>query len=258
MVSTKVGAQIIMPYSRDRGPVIFTPQSPPSVGNEAGSHAALRLDSTMIQSLPFGFRKLAEDGRLSAPTVEVLCRLTLYAQDPWSLERLSNDDEALSTFEEACPALKSPTMTIEKLLCLTILVYCSLAFCTHWSDLNASPSLVVRRRVLESSLEEFGHVDDSTELSCLKWMWLVAIESWKEKDDCYAVNGLHMLARFRERYAETTWHDVERTLQLFMWDDKLSMLSLRRLWALQAPMTNNSQRPGPMWKTEGEAILIIR
>ena len=247
-----------MPNSRDRGPVIFTPESPPSVGHEAGLHAAWQLDPTMVQSLPLGFRKLAEDGCLSVPTVEVLCRLALYAQDPSSLERLSTDNEAVSTFEEACPALKSPSMAIEKLLCLTILVYCGLAFSTQWSDLNASPSLVVRRRVLKTSLEEFGHVDDGTELSCLKWMWLVAIESWRERDDCYALNGLRMLALFRDRFVETAWHDVERTLDLFMWGGRFSRSSLRRLWALKAPIADDSHQPLPKWKTEGEVVLIVR
>ena len=247
-----------MPTSRDRGPAIFTPESPSSVGNEAGLNAALQLDPTMVQSLPLGFRKLAEDGRLSVPTVEVLCRLALYSQDPLLLERLSNDNEALSTFEEACPALKSPSMTIEKLLCLTVLVYCGLAFCTRWSDLNVSPSLVVRRRVLEISLEEMGHVDDGTELSCLKWMWLVAIESWREKDDCYTLNGLQMLAHFRERFVETGWDDVERTLHLFMWGGKFSVSPLRRLWALRVSMTDDSQQSFSKWKTEGEAVLIVR
>lgn len=185
--------------------------------------------------------------------MQILYRLVRFIRDPRSVEIFLVHDEPLNTFEAACPSLKSPTMTLEKLLCLKIQVYCSLVFCSDWSDLVASPSFVVRRKRLKASIAAFNIVGGDDQLRCLQWMQLVCIESWRDSNGQYAREGLDMFVEFRGRYHRMTWYDVDCLLTMFVWTEDLTYLA--RLWMSDRIVLH--ERSSTDAKPE-QAILLVK
>lgn len=131
------------------------------------------------------------------------------------------------TFQEACPALDAADASKEKLLAMAIVIYCGVGFDSAPVSSNAglASRTELSRMLLQYEWEPESR-DEVSWVSCLFWMWMVAISSWQTSSGRgllpRGVELLLMLQRRFERVKE--WTAVEDILVAFPWNERLTTL----------------------------------
>lgn len=174
-----------------------------------------------ISTLPSGFENLAMNRLLSFDTLQLLFRATDRTRtDIHVLRRKQAERRRMSRpwndFWEACPAFgmldDQGCNLLEKLICLTLIVYCCLAF-----DDVRSVNNVLRGARAELSqkiaslhpphppdvLPELARV----QLDCHLWMWTVTIDAWRVSSPFSArhgpslsPDGMHLFRQLLNKY----------------------------------------------------------
>lgn len=137
----------------------------------------------LIQNLPLGFRKLAEQRRLSLRTLEVLARY----MDHTSNSDLFRDQEdchysgtrRFSDFFEACPCIditKAEVQSLEKLVIQALMLYC-----VHtWSSIRFQRSIYGNIRVdLLDEVRMWPTPFERDEEDVMIWVFLNLIDAWQ-------------------------------------------------------------------------------
>lgn len=135
--------------------------------------------------VPVGFQSLIMKGKISVELIEVLGRMADAAEggvnsiapqsDCHSKHRKYND------FLEACPFLATSDaskVTLEKDVCLALLLYCSNTFTTARSSaaLYASARMELTRLLEQNDYSALPQ----PELECLFWVCVVCVDSWRQ------------------------------------------------------------------------------
>lgn len=129
-------------------------------------------------------------------------------------------EATFQTFEDSCPCLNTKIMTFEKLLCLTIMIYCNLAFSQSSVGLQPTLAFGARRTMLIDAILAFN-TDLPVEKDCMLWMFIISIRSCMNRDGTVSPVGGLLLSRIRCQYAGLIWSQVEFTLNTFHWDPKV-------------------------------------
>lgn len=112
-------------------------------------------------------------------------------------------------------------MTFEKLLCLTVMIYCNLALSQSSIGLQPTLAFEARRNMLIKEILTFQSVVPVEE-PCMLWMFMVSIRSCMDKKGRMSPEGQILLSEIRRRNASLLWIEVETILNMFQWNSGLS------------------------------------
>lgn len=112
-------------------------------------------------------------------------------------------------------------MTFEKLLCLTVMIYCNLAFSQSSIGLQPTLAFEARRSMLIKEILTFQSVVPVEE-PCMLWMFMVSIRSCMDKKGRISSEGEMLLSEVHRRNASLLWTEVETKLNMFQWNSGLS------------------------------------
>lgn len=175
--------------------------------------------------IPVGFQSLIMKGKISVELIEVLGRMTEATEsgvdsitpEPGhhSKHRKYND------FIEACPFLATSDaskVTLEKDICLALLLYCSNKFTTA----RSSAALYASSRMeLTRLLQQNDHSSlPQPELECLFWVCVVCVDSWRQNgpESALLLKGAALLPVLRNL---STTVSVPNTLYKFFHNQEL-------------------------------------
>lgn len=211
---------------------------------------ALRLMAT----LPPGLQTLGQNQRFSFHALVVLARATDYTRNMTKIPRPGwaphfDSCRRYNDFSEACPALTmpdDPQYKFENLVCVTLIVYCCLAFvearCMDILVRGARTQLTQRVPNLHPVASRHGNFEcHIAENQCQIWMWIVAVDSWRMADVPYhqrssalAPEGHALFCKLLQEHPHLCrLEEVEKVVVNFLWTDQLRR-SLRLYWELTA------------------------
>ncbi|EXJ56375.1 uncharacterized protein A1O5_12642 [Cladophialophora psammophila CBS 110553] len=185
-----------------------------------------------IYEIPRGFRTFVMEGKWSSSTVEILIRLAYVYQR----RKLQRDESGCivglphtaqpvwRTFQEACPALDAPGAGNEKLLALSLVLYCGIGFDS--APVSSNGGLASRGALTKIlTLCELPS-ESSDEVSLLFWVWMVTICAWHNASgNGFLPPGVDLLLKLRQRFVNVEdWDAAKEILEAFFWNDKLSEL----------------------------------
>lgn len=135
--------------------------------------------------LPIGFQSLIVKGKISVELIEVLGRAAEASVNGISAittgDMFNPPKRKYHDFLEACPALRLPDNTrnsIEKKICLALLIYCANTF----TRARSSTSLYLASRMELTRLlgQNMDSGLQSQEHECLFWVCVVCVDSWRK------------------------------------------------------------------------------
>jgi len=186
----------------------------------------------IIGSFPPGFESLAIEGLLSYDVIPLVYRAAhlarLSASARWQLlstkRRLTGK---YNDFGEACPALaitgRDGSM-LEKLIATAILCFAY----TGFGSRTSTSALRGSRAELAVNLHLYKP-ESSTELDCLHWLYVIAIDAWSVGSRLQP-DGLVLLAKLQEAYPVMRSADSAIAMsKRFLWTDLLDE-SVRSYW----------------------------
>ena len=205
-------------------------------------------DSSDIASLPRGFQILARHQLLSPPTITVLARAaSIYNSLQTSSQVLDPEPKRKWRYRdyiEACPCLGSTEVSLDRMICLTLIVYCFTGFsqARHLAYSFAGPREVLTRDLAERSSTAFEEWNWAPEIkkmvrvagtNCLLWVLLVTVDSWRDGEDLNAkgqtlVDSLR--ATLEQQGLRVEWDDVEALMKEFFWYE-----GMRQWWRSRWP-----------------------
>lgn len=180
-----------------------------------------------VWALPVGFQRLAYRGKLALDVLELLERtanpnlVNVQLADKssqWS--RAKYDD-----FWEACACLADPEASLQKYLCLALLLFCTdeysprRQFRRGMTVFNGPRALLTRELPMLAS-------NDSAEEECLMWIWMVVVDAWSS--DCaiegqLPISGLQLMFDFRWSFpGASSWDGTSSILRKFFWSKRFS------------------------------------
>ncbi|KAK5956614.1 hypothetical protein OHC33_002100 [Knufia fluminis] len=139
----------------------------------------------VFMKLPAGFQSLVLKGKMSVELCNVLGRVVeastsgVLALTPGNLNHSELREH--SDFVEALPCLDTPDfskVTIEKDICLAILLYCFHSFTTARSSVSLYAAS--RTELTRLLLREDEHKYSPPEQECLYWICAVCVDSWRK------------------------------------------------------------------------------
>lgn len=173
------------------------------------------FNSPRVILLPRGFTDLIDADRLSPSTVRLLVRLEEFVPGQPHASQAT-----FQSFEDACPCLKAEQTTFEQLLCLTVMIYCNIAFSQSSIGLQPTLAFGARRNMLIKAMSTFN-TNVQVEKNCMLWMFIVSIRSCTDKRGRVSLEGSMLLTEAHRRYTTLTWPRVESMLSMFAWNSKL-------------------------------------
>lgn len=216
-----------------------------------------------ISSLPRGFHDLAKTGELSFETIQIVQRIAITQQDKWldmtSGKTTLSPCHPLSRFRqqthleysEACPALNSPTDTLEQLLCLALMRYCVNTASRMRPKACIFNSVMTQLRQKLAAFEVHT-VGDRPQRRCLLWVYLVWMDSATASDGVLTTRGSEQIEEISSKFPEiASWkiEDFERLGEDFFWSGNMST-TLKRCWRAtegtqckDEPMVRSNSQP---------------
>ncbi|RDW67244.1 uncharacterized protein DSM5745_09110 [Aspergillus mulundensis] len=192
-----------------------------------------------IRSLPEGFAALGLQGKISTHLLLILERFTMY---PTKGRELDTENEScklhigyvFDDFWDAFPQLSfderdSQEPSLNNLLFLCLLVYAGLR---HSPIPQVNSIVVCMRAALHARLVQCTRLREAAEEECLRWIWAVAVSSWRQRDGTLDQPGFQLLERQRWRLGSSSSEEFEKTLRKFFWDDGLEM-TCRQMFQIQ-------------------------
>lgn len=180
-----------------------------------------------IRSLPVGFQRMACQGKLAMDVLELLGRIadrdlvkptSPVKEAQW--ERRKYDD-----FWEACGCLAEPRPSLQKFLCLALLLFCVNEHSPRRQFRKGMTIFGGPRVYLTRELPDFT-CSDAADLECLMWIWMVVIDAWSSdcaQDGELPPNGRKLLTKFRKIFTDpTSWKVAELVLEKFFWSERFS------------------------------------
>ncbi len=215
-------------------PTTLFPDARPAYQPVFLTRSAVRSNPSFMKVSP-GFRHLAEQGKLSIETLNLLVRVqkmldatrrrqfTPANKHTRDRETTFPDFQRHTDFQSAYPCLgapDSPQPNFEKLVCLTVFLFCVNAFFPVRSNSNlygASRQKVCAElpRIDVSQLKE-------PEIRCLSWISMVVSDSWRRIDVSGVVllpQGIATLTCARRMLPrwELPWEDARADIMPFFW-----------------------------------------
>ncbi|KIX99138.1 uncharacterized protein Z520_04714 [Fonsecaea multimorphosa CBS 102226] len=182
----------------------------------------------LVNQLPGGFQDLAELGILSVPTLEALLRATEELKRRKNKVPGTNDNVIFEyrrhryhDFLQACPCLADSDEhpTLEKLIVLALILYCSANFCkqrlptTHFAAVSARATVNLTRISMTST---------DYEKKALVWVFMVVIDSWRSRGGQMRSAGVDLLGLFKQKFpAMKSWKDIANLLSRFLWSEDM-------------------------------------
>jgi hypothetical protein len=166
------------------------------------------LCETESQRLPPGFQALAEKQKLSIEVIRAIQRIEEARSGSQRINRnFRNSQPALhSNFAEALPSLgrvrQDGEPCIDSLLCLGLILYCSLEFSSLpvWQTVMLWSAMSRRVRTdLTLQIISCRKRRDEPEEACLQWLCMIAIGSWRQSDRNIGGDGQLLIEFVRER-----------------------------------------------------------
>ena len=203
-----------------------------------------------ISVLPSGFETLALGCVLSFDTLQVL--ITATDRTRQNIHALRREQAArrrirrkYNDFWEACPCfgvLDDNCNVLEKLICLTLVVYCCLAF----DDLRSIQNVLRGSRAeLSKKIASFKPALEPSVLpevsraatDCHIWMWVIAVDSWRVANTFASRQGPPLLpegaalfAKLMQRYPHVKSLDLlDAIVGQFLWTVELRK-SVKIFW----------------------------
>ena len=225
-----------------------SPQTKEMDGASHGRAVILtRSTKSDFNTIPPGFRKLAQHQLLSDCTIQIIARVVQQLLKGGSAQKIQIS-QYYESFSEACPALFSSNADpFESLLNVGLLRYCA--------------NRVGRRRdglCRFGTIGPFGHIPSKTSHAlpnielrvataareALLWYWITSIDSWSLglPSGVLAARGMTLLSRLPEQFPETrTWRmaDFEALGNRFFWRKEI-LAWLRPAWVRVMQLRPNS------------------
>lgn len=199
---------------------------------------ATELDPFVLDELPRGFKDLAHRAKLSRNVIEVVQRANIVNSATFGKSKTPkyNAYELESTakyynYIEACPELGIPDdpwreAPFGKLLCLALLLYCCNDLCPV-SALSASKTCTCRG--LTAELVKCISIREECEERCLFWIWIVALNAWRNSLGVWTGVGSELLILFKARFRlilASGYESCSSILESFFWNSALDITLL--------------------------------
>ncbi|KAJ9616911.1 hypothetical protein H2200_000631 [Cladophialophora chaetospira] len=129
-----------------------------------------------------GFHQLVTENALSFSILRILFRaIHITSLNPRGrselLTKTRQSPKRYNDFWEACPGLRTSDTSVsvfEKLLSLTLICYCYIAFGSRFPQTHLRASSVEATELIGSYFPKTQAEED-----CLIWMWIIIIDSWR-------------------------------------------------------------------------------
>ena len=122
---------------------------------------------------------------------------------------------------QACPSLAAPPdePTLEKLIVIALILYCSAVFCkVRFSTRHSLSTSVAATR----ELPKLAIPEAKEGRKALIWVFMVVIDSWRSRDGRLRLPGLDLLRLFKARFPDMeNWKDVVCVVQKFFWTEDM-------------------------------------
>jgi hypothetical protein len=164
---------------------------------------------TESEKMSSGFQALVEKQKLSIEVVRAIQRIEEALSRPHRIDRNFHDSQpaVYSNFAEALPSMgrmrQDGEPHIDSLLCLGLVLYCSLEFSNLpvwqtvmlWSAMSRRVRTDLTLQILSCKKRR-----DEPEEACLQWLCMIAIGSWRQSDQKIVGDGQILIKFVRGRY----------------------------------------------------------
>ncbi|ETI21027.1 hypothetical protein G647_07370 [Cladophialophora carrionii CBS 160.54] len=204
---------------------------------------AIDLDASALDELPSGFRHLIHGAKLSRNVIEVIQRANIVNDATFGKSKTTPNYNTYKLeitakyfdYIEACPELGSPDdpwseAPLGKLLCLALLVYCCNDLCPV-SALSASKTSA-RRGLTAELLKCTSTHDEKCEEECLLWVWIVALNAWRNNLGVWTGVGSELSILFKARFRLILgggYEGCSYIVESFLWNPSLDITLLAAL-----------------------------
>ncbi|KIW67939.1 hypothetical protein PV04_03918 [Phialophora macrospora] len=214
-------------WAAGQGPTIFADARPNPKADECPRRPFSETTRKLLSRLPVGFQDLAERDLLTLPTLEVLVRLAKEVNDKKNNIPVVADREVrykqrrYHDIMQACPSLAAPpdAPTLEKLVVMALILYCSATFC-----IRRLPSRHSTLTVLSATkaLSKTPMPASKAEMKALIWVYMVVIDAWRSRGGHLRSPGLDLVRLFKAQFPDLEdWADIEDVLQKFFWTEDM-------------------------------------
>ncbi|KIW72929.1 hypothetical protein PV04_01088 [Phialophora macrospora] len=188
----------------------------------------------LVDRLPLGFRELCTRGLICVELLDILARMTTALSYKSSRnipydQKIGQHDDYLSVSSLhtlSTPNEKGSTRppTLEALLTLGLILFSSTAF----NEMRATP--VIFRGPKDALYEhllrlgpESHKLGDDAQSQCLRWLWAVTVDAWRDASRELMPQGRHLQTQFYNRYSShwETSQDLVNMLKRFFWSEDL-------------------------------------
>jgi hypothetical protein len=216
-------------WAAGQGPTIFADERRNHEADECPRRPFSEKTRKLLSRLPVGFQDLAKRDLLTLPTLEVLVRLAKAVNDKKHNIPVVADKEVFRYKQrryhdimQACPSLAAPpdTPTLEKLVVMALILYCSAAFCNLRLPSRHSMLTVVSAT---KALPKLTMPTSKAEMKALIWVYMVVIDAWRSRAGHMRSPGLDLIRLFKAQFPDLEdWADIEDVLQHFFWTEDMS------------------------------------
>lgn len=191
--------------------------------------------SGIVKTLPLGFKKLVQAGRLSCQVLELLGRaqemVDSVAAGTTKAFLATPNENPYPDYRAAVPcldAIDGGEAGLERLISFAIFLLTSRLLSPVKTAIWSLPTTGSRTLITQQALN--CQVDNEDERHCLIWLWLVGIDSWGVVSGTVPEKGQELMQQLKSRFPKASnWRYLSDVVKEFFWTDDLES-SCERYW----------------------------